>query len=383
MLGVTVDMSLKLMHGFPQRLAARGWDVHVVCAPGIALEELSRHQGITTHAIPMKREPAILSDLRSLWQWFWLMKQVGPDIVSVGTPKAALLGGMAALLARVPARVYTLRGLRLETTFGHKRRVLAVIERIAIASSKRVIAVSSSLRDRAIELKLVDPNKIVTLGHGSSNGVEVARFEDARFDPRDIEQMKRELKISIGGPPVIGFVGRLTADKGLSVLAEARFLLVERGIDHQLLVVGNVDDESGMGEADGLRQAGRSPIFVGAVDDTAPYFQMMDLLCLPTLREGFPNVVLEASASGIPTVTTTATGAIDSVLDGETGIVAEVGSAKELAVALERLLLSEELRRRLGKAARQRVSKDFDRRDVWDRTEAYYLSLVGGDTGVL
>ena len=115
-LGVTVDLSLRLMAGFPQYLAERGWDVHVVSSPGARLDALAGVDGVTVHALTMAREPSPVSDLRSLIAWMRLLRRLRPDVVSVGTPKAGLLGGIAARLTRVPGRVYMLRGLRLETS---------------------------------------------------------------------------------------------------------------------------------------------------------------------------------------------------------------------------------------------------------------------------
>lgn len=380
LLGVTVDMSLRLMRGFPEYLVQHGWDVHVVSSPGPALDELRGADGVTVHALAMAREPSPASDLAALRKWIALLKKVKPDLISVGTPKAGLLGGLAARLTRVPRRIYLLRGLRMETSTGVRRKIFAAVERLAIGSAHHVVAVSPSLRDRAIELRLVRPQKISVIGKGSSNGVDVELFDRKNFSDAERTQLAERLGL-VAGVPVVGFVGRLTHDKGLKVLADARTILSRSGIDHQLLVVGGLDDPSGEVSLDGNDESLRPAVVTGHVPNPETYYQVMDLLCLPTLREGFPNVVLEAAASGIPTVTTTATGAIDSVIDGSTGFLATVGSAESLADRLSALLRDERRRFAMGSASAEQVRAHFSRDEVWSLTETYYADVVSSLDG--
>ncbi|MGN7202493.1 glycosyltransferase family 4 protein [Arthrobacter sp. SAFR-044] len=376
LLGVTVDISLGLMDGFPQYLSSRGWDVHVVSSPGPLLDELDDKPGITTHRIVMARRPAPIADLVALGRWVLLLQRIRPDITSVGTPKAGLLGGIAAWLTRVPTRIYLLRGLRLETAEGIKFKMLMFPEKLAFATAHKALAVSQSLRARAVGLGLVPSEKVIVLGAGSSNGVDLLHFKS--IEPktqRGCGANRDSLAMTLGldfNVPVIGFVGRLTVDKGLAQLAKARDILHSRGVDHQLLIVGGVDDSEAPAALQALERSGRYPSLTGYVRDTAPYYRLMDLLCLPTRREGFPNVVLEASATGVPTVTTDATGAVDSVIDGETGIITQMDSALELADALAMLIEDPSLRKRMGEAARQRAHDYFRQPLVWGLLEEFY-----------
>lgn len=362
-LGVSADVSLVLMDGLPAFLAGKGFEVHVVSSPGERSDRLRNEASeVHVHAIPMPRRPAPGRDLVSLVAWIRLLRSVQPDTVMVGTPKAALLGIVAAWMTRVPDRIYLLRGLRLETTRGAQRAILTALERLVFTLSTRSLAVSASLAAEALRLHLVEKDHIGVLGRGSSNGVDLSRFEtQVNAD----ERARLRAALGLADVPTIGFVGRLTRDKGLSALAVAQAELDADGLAHQVLVVGPVDD---------LRTAQDdvvSAIYTGSVADTSLYYHLMDVLCLPTMREGFPNVVLEAAASGIPTVTTTATGAIDSVVDGETGLIVQSGDSSALAGALRRILSDDELRTRLGRQARAWVESDFDRHDVWALIEDY------------
>ncbi|WP_166791561.1 glycosyltransferase family 4 protein [Cryobacterium sp. Hh38] len=371
---MTADISLTLMRGFPEYLRDAGWEVHIVSTPGPVLTSLSGLNGVITHSLPMERQPSPVKDVLALAAWLHLLRKVRPDIVSVGTPKAGLLGGIASLLARVPERVYLLRGLRLETAHGFQRWVLLNLERLSLSTATQILAVSPSLRQRVISLGLVAPGKVRVLGHGSSNGVDLAAFSPTKISHERVASLATQLGI-ISDIPVVGFVGRLTHDKGLADLAVAREILTKRNIDHQILLVGEIDEGQDQDILVRLQAAGRPVVATGYVSNPIPYYCLMDVLCLPTLREGFPNVVLEAGASGLPTVTTNATGAVDSVIDGQTGLIAQVGDSRSLANKLEKLLLDPTSRSVMGSAAKAHVSKNFDRNLVWANLAEFFKSL--------
>ncbi|TFB66754.1 glycosyltransferase family 1 protein [Cryobacterium sp. Hz7] len=370
-LGVTVDISLTLMRGLPAFLASEGWEVHVVTSPGPHLEGLVGISGVVAHAIPMKRNPSPLRDIVSLFSWISLLRNIRPDVISVGTPKAGLLGGIAGWLTGVPKRVYHLRGLRLETAGGVQLAILAAMEKLTARVATHVLSVSHSLRDRVVEGGLVPADKIVVLGSGSSNGVQLEDFDQAAFTVGDIEALRDQLGV-LPDLPVIGFVGRLTEDKGLSVLAQAREILEKDGVDYQMLVVGGFDGPEGEDQLAAVNAHGRPALVSGYVSRPAIYYRLMDIFCLPTLREGYPNVVLEASASSLPTVTTNATGAFDSTIDGLTGLIASAGDATMLALALRSLIERPELRVEMGRNALARVSTEFSREQVWQLLKDYY-----------
>lgn len=373
-LGVTSDISISLMTGFPEHLAAQGWDVHVVCSAGPRSTALAHAAGVTVHHLEMRRDPAPLDDLKALVRWTSLLRSIRPDVISVGTPKAGLLGGIAALLTRVPARVYMLRGLRYETTEGLKWSIFVALERVSVACAHRVIAVSSTLRDVAVADRLGRAGKFRVIAAGSSNGVDVERFETT---PEARAQAQADRWPDRPEVPVVGFIGRIHPDKGLDLLADAVEILAERQVPGRLLVVGGSDDPAGEDLVRRLEASRWDVEIVGAVDDVAPLLEVMDVLCLPTKREGFPNVVLEAAAAGIPTVATQATGVPDAVVDGVTGVVCSDREPATLADALYDLLSDRELCRSRGTAARSRVEAEFSRATVWASYESFYLTGAG------
>lgn len=361
-LGVTSSKSLILLRGLADRLEKSGFDVHVVASDiDYALVRESEH--IKFHDVPMERKPSLKADVRSLLRWFHLTRNIRPDITMIGTPKASLLGTLAAFLNRVPVRVYHVRGLRLETETGMARTLYRALERLTFITSTIALAVSPSLKARIEDLRLNGKTPVVVLGAGSSNGIDTKRFYPKSTSADVRKGRKRKLSLD-GTVPTIGFVGRLTQDKGVGDLVSASNQILQANIPHDLMLVGAVEDESIKELLIKNNLTTRPIVWIPEVKDVAPLYDLMDVFCLPTYREGFPNVVLEAGASGLPTVTTTATGAVDSVRDGVTGVLVPTAHSYELAQALGRLLEDSLLRKVLGAAARQWIEDRFPRDKV-------------------
>lgn len=362
----TVPLSaLTLLRGQLGYLREHGFEVLVVCSPGKELGALMRSEGVRAFTVPMRRDISPVRDAVALWKLFRLLRTLKPDIVNASTPKASLLGTLAAKLARVPVRVYTLRGLRLETVMGPKRLILGLAERATAAGADRVVCVSEGLRRVCVEFGLSPAKKTLVLGKGSSNGVDAGRF----LTTDEVLERSRKLRGRLGipeGVPVIGFVGRLSRDKGIVELLDAHETVLKSFPQTRLLLLGSFEEEDPI-PASYRRRLEEHPRVIQAsfTQDTAPYYHLMDVLALPSYREGFPNVVLEAAMAGVPTVGFRTTGVVDAVVDGVTGILAHRGDAGALAGSCVRLLKDAVLRKKLGEAARERALRDFSSERVW------------------
>jgi glycosyltransferase involved in cell wall biosynthesis len=374
--GVTSPQTCIILTGRLRALRAEGFRVTLVSGPGELLDRTGLSESVETIAIPMERRIAPVADLVSLMRLWRLLRRLKPDVTEFSTPKAGLLGTLAARLANVPRRVYLLRGLKLETAKGLKRAVLLAAERIAAACAHKVLCNSESLRAKALELELAPKAKLELLGLGSSHGVDIDRFSPGPSDVRERLELPPD-------EPVLGFVGRLTCDKGLPELVEAFDLILRKEPRAHLLLVGWFDaSEDALGSEMRARILGHPRIVcAGYVSDTAPYYRAMDLMILPTWREGFPNAVLEASATGIPVITTLSTGARDAVIPEVTGLLIPPGYPEAICEAVLKLLKDSQRRRRMGEAARAWAADIFAQKQVFELTVAFYENLVALSVG--
>jgi glycosyltransferase involved in cell wall biosynthesis len=370
---VTVPVTARtVLRGQLSFLHELGWDVHVVCAPGDPFADKEDRRAAVRHELPFSR--SLLSpggDLRAYLGFVRLLRETRPDVVVLGSPKASLLGVLAAASTRTPS-LYVLHGLRLEGARGLPRLAMTLLERLTARLANRVLVVGHDLRRTMLRLRIADPAKVAVLGSGSANGVDLDHFVPQ--SPAD----RAAAKASLGLPDayVVGFVGRLAADKGLDLLADAWSRVRAQLPTARLLVVGGNDlpDRRTTELVESLRALPGATL-VGEVADTRRYYAAMDLLALPSRREGLPTVVLEAAACGLPSVVTDATGTREAVLHERTGIVTRMDDPADLADALVRLA-DADARSRLGARARSRVVEEFERRDVWRRQARFYEDVA-------
>jgi lipopolysaccharide/colanic/teichoic acid biosynthesis glycosyltransferase/glycosyltransferase involved in cell wall biosynthesis len=374
----TVPQTLAFLRGQVAFMKSNGYDVSAVSSPGPALEAFGRQEGIDVHPVQMPRRITPLGDLLAVFRLVRLFRRMRPDIVHGHTPKGGLLGMIASWLAGVPVRIYTLHGLPLETATGLKRTILRWCERVSCALARRVYAVSESLRRRAVSAGLCREERIAVLGAGTVNGVDAEhRFIPARVCSYEAARARRALGIP-SEVRVVGFVGRVVHDKGVEDLVEAWKELREEFPDLYLLVVGPREPQDPISaEADRVLRSDPRVRLAGEIGSVRAMYAMMDVVALPTYREGFPQVPLEAAAMERPVVASRVTGCVDAVVDGETGTLVPPREPHALAEALAAYLKDPGLRRRHGTAARARVLRDFRPENLWLLTRWAYEESLG------
>lgn len=357
-------------------LQVQGFDVTLITGAGPELAQVGEQEGVATIAIPMRREPSPVHDGIALKRLTSTLRELRPEIVHCGTPKASFLGGLAAWFAGVPIRLMTLHGMRADGLRQPARSLVLAMERVSCWTAQRVFCVGESLRQRALELKLAPPEKLKVLAEGTANGIDVEHFSRTPDVLRASDSLRQSLSLS-DGSSVIGFVGRLTRDKGVAELISAFQRLKPEFSGLKLLLVGPFEDYDGLA-ADLRVEIVSNPdiIHLGFLEDPRPAYAHMTVLALPSYREGFPYVPMEAAAMGLPVVATQVTGCIDAVVDGVTGILVPPRNPDALAAALRQYLCSPETCSRHGDCGRERVARDFSPTAVWEALAHEYFDLL-------
>lgn len=354
----------------------RGYEVCVATSPGEELDSFAVEEDVQAYAVDMERRIAPLKDLVSLARLWREVRANRPEIVHSHTPKGGLLGMCAATLAGTPVRCYHLRGLPMMSAVGPKRALLRWTERLSCLLAHEVYAVSNSLRDVAIEERLCGAGKITVLAGGSGNGVDSEiRYNPQTHPPATRARVRDDLGISEESV-VVGFVGRLVGDKGVIELSQAWRQLRSKHPHVVLLLIGPREADNAVpSEVLDALDSDPQVRWVDTVPNVAEYYTAMDMLVLPTYREGLPNVLLEAGAMRLPVVATHVAGCVDVVVAGETGTLVPAKTVAPLALAIADYLDSAELRREHGSAARAHIVANFSQEKIWRELSEHYAEL--------
>ena len=371
----TVDLSLRyLLLNQLERIRDEGYEVVGISADGPDVSEVEAH-GIPHFAVPMTRRFTPLADLRALWALARLMRRERFDVVHTHTPKAGLLGQLAARLSGVPVVVNTLHGFYFhEGTKPLPRRFYIWMERIAARCSDSILSQNKEDITTAIDERIANPGLLKWLG----NGIDIERFDRGRLPEASLNALRDEIGLEPEAP-VVGFVGRLVEEKGILDLLEAAKVVSEAIPEVQLLIVGPYDEE----KPDALRPdvAERYGVaerchFLGMRHDMPELYALMDVLVLPSYREGFPRAPMEASAMGVPSVVTDIRGCREAVDPGVNGLLFAAGDSDALSRALIELLRNAERRATMAAAGRAMAEEHFDEQKVFGRVLDEYERLL-------
>lgn len=348
------------LRGQIEAAVAARHEVWAVCSADDGTEDPAKSPGIRFHPIEISRRIAPRDDLRALWQLYRFFRALRFDIVHSATPKAGLLTAIAGWLARVPVRMHSFTGQAWSELSGPVRWIAQLADWVIVKLNTRCYADSPSQRRFMIESGVTGEDGVAVLGDGSLGGVDFTQF-----DPQRVQPLARARRAELGipeGEPVILFIGRVNRDKGIVELVSAYRTLLERFPRLHLVLVGYFEPHLDPLPEEVLAAIRGTPAIhaVGYHAQPESFVGFADLLCLPSYREGFGNVVIEAAALEVPTVGTRIVGLADAVIDGETGILVAPKDAAALAAALERMLADNLARVAMGKRARERALRLFD-----------------------
>ena len=338
-----------------------GHEVWLVSSGGPEKAKLEAMPGVRFYEIDIPRKISPLRDLRALWQLYRFFRREKFDIVHSTTPKAGMLCAISGFFVHVPVRLHTFTGQAWVELSGLVRLVAKAGDWLTAHLDTLCYADSFSQRDFLIAQGICDPGLIRVSGSGSLAGVDIERFNPDKWEG-ERNEIRSELSIPADAK-VIAFIGRITRDKGVEELLAAFDMLLKRDQNCVLLMVGPEDAADGTLSSNKKRSDGNIR-YIGYSAEPEKYLAASDVFCLPSYREGFGNVVIEAAAMGLPSVGTDIVGLRDSILNGETGLLVPAKDARALADALMKLLEDEELRSAMGKRARHRARTEFDGKRV-------------------
>jgi glycosyltransferase involved in cell wall biosynthesis len=372
----TVPLSLdKLLDG-QLRFMSDFYDVTAISSEETYLEKIGKKEGVPVFHLEMTRKITPLKDISAVWQLYRFLKKSKPFIVHTHTPKAGIVGMLAAKLAGVPHRLHTVAGLPLLETAGAKRKMLDSVEKMTYWCATKVYPNSYGLMEIIKKNGYCPAAKLKVLASGSSNGIDTKRFSTEEFSA----EQKMELRTSLGIDEhdfVFVFVGRLVGDKGINELVCAFDGLSNEKKNVKLLLVGPSENH-----LDPLTPAtlqtiknNESIIQAGYQSDVRPYFAISDVLAFPSYREGFPNVVMQAGAMGLPCIVTNINGCNEIISDRENGLIIPVKNIAALGDAMRKCLNDRALFEQMRNQARPRIVNRYEQRKVWEAILAEYRTF--------
>ncbi len=372
----TVPISLeKLLEG-QLGYMKKHYKVIAVSSEAEKMESLSTREQVQTFTVDFTRKITPLKDLKALLKLYKFFKREKPFIVHTHTPKAGTIGMLAAKLAGVPHRLHTVAGLPLLEAQGAKRLLLDTVEKTTYGCASKVYPNSFGLSNIIEENGYTKPEKLKVIGNGSSNGIDTRYFDPEMFD----DNQRRELRSDhhIGADDLVFiFVGRLVKDKGINELIVA-FDLLYKGHPHiKLLLVGSKENDLDplLPETEVMIDTHEGIIAVGFKQDVRPYFSMADVLAFPTYREGFPNVVMQAGAMGLPSIVTDINGCNEIIKDGVNGVIIQPKNEEQLLMAMQLMIQDPTKRGYMKTHCRPMIEKNYQRSVIWKALLEEYKAL--------
>ncbi len=378
----TVPMSLDKLLGNQLSFMNRHFKVTAVSADQKELERVAAKYGVSHYHVELTRAITPVQDLKALWKLYRFMKKTKPEIVHTHTPKAGLIGMMAARMARVPVKMHTVAGMPLMEATGIKRKVLNFTEKITYACADKVYPNSFVMRDIILQEQFCPAEKLQVIGNGSTNGLDLDHFKPEHITGDQRSVLRHQLGIS-AEDFVFVFVGRLVADKGINELVAAfkqicKFTNLQIRSHPKLLLVGPLESELDPLEEATLKEieTNTNIITVGYQQDVRPYFAISDALAFPSYREGFPNVVMQAGAMGLPSIVTDINGCNEIIVDGENGTIIPPKNTEALQAAMHKMLTDVSWRTELQRNARPMIASRYDQQLVWNEILKEYRRLI-------
>jgi glycosyltransferase involved in cell wall biosynthesis len=373
--GVSSSFCANFLRGQVAYFIGRGFEVVIISGPGEEISLLAHKEGARLYNVNFTKTIGPLHDLDCLIQIIRILKTEKPDIVHAGNPKSGFLIMLASTLSGIANRVFTLHGLVSDTRTGLKKLVIRWTEKMSCQMAEKVMVVSPSLLEHAVAEKILPAKKARVFGRGSCNGVDLNRFSRTREVMEKANETRKETGLK-DGHFVIGFIGRLSGDKGIDLLFEAFNKLRLTYSDITLLIAGPIEHNDPFSKkyTEQLYQD-EQVIYLGKVLDVVPLYPLMNTLVLTSYREGFGNVLIEAAAMEIPVIAPDIPGCRDALQDGVNGMLFQKGNVEDLILKIRRYLDDPVLADSHARAGRRFTEHYFQQEMIWSQQYELYREL--------
>ncbi|WP_293943117.1 MULTISPECIES: glycosyltransferase family 4 protein [unclassified Sphingobacterium] len=368
----TVSHSLDLLLKNQLRyVGEKDIEVTIACTKDERIREIQEREKVDYCELKLTRTLNPFKDLLSLFAAIKIIRKLRPDVVHTHSPKAGIIGMLAAWICNVPLKVHTVAGLPLMETEGLKRQMLILVEKVTYLCADYVLP-NSFRQKEFIEDKIYTGDKLQVIGKGSSNGIDLTYFNPDLFNSVYCENFRSGLNIE-KDDIVYCFVGRLAYYKGVNELITAFCTLNNKYANVKLLLVGPFEELNPLKDSTlELLKSNKSIISVGHQNDIRPYLAISDIFVFPSYREGFPQSLMQAAAMNLACIATNINGCNEIIEDNVSGVLISPKSSEEILDKCEFLYLNWEFRIKISKNARYNMVQNFEQKKFWDKLIDFY-----------
>ena len=369
----TAGTSLDLLLKDQIKMLSQDYKVYIVSNDFQLLEKVSKRENAIPYHIDFSRQINLVRDLICLFQLIYFFLRTKPALVHSITPKAGLLSMLASSICKVPHRFHTFTGLIFPSRKGVVRFILSTMDRITCRAATKVFAEGQGVWSDLIKNKITTQSKVSIIANGSVNGVDTNFFQYRNLDPKKIKLIKEDLKLNRSYTFI--FIGRVHKEKGIFELLEA---FVHLNIDATyLLIIGDCElSEKEEKSFKNIIRNRRNIIWLGFISDTRYYLASADCLVLPSYREGFPNVLLEAGSMDLPCIATNINGSNEIILENITGNIVEPRNPRQLEVAMMQYYLSKAKPKKFSGQNRINIVSKYDRKIIHKEISKLYYNTL-------
>jgi glycosyltransferase involved in cell wall biosynthesis len=366
-----------LLKGQLNYMTKQGIEVFMASSPDENVSYLEEQQNAKFFPLPLSRELTPIKDLIALYHTIRLIIKLKPQIVHTHSPKAGIVGMLAAFLCGVPVKVHTVAGLPLMEATGSKRKLLNLVESLTYWCADWVLPNSNELKNFIIDKKLTsNVSKVRVIGNGSSNGIDLKYFSVSPEMKLAAEEFKKKHAISTESV-ILTFMGRLANYKGVNELVEAFLQLQKKHDNLILLLVGGIEELNPLKDSTKLQLTNnKSIIAVGHQKDVRKFLAVSDIFVFPSYREGFPQALMQASAMSLPSVATNINGCNEIIQDGISGILIQPKNIEDITTACSKLIEDKNVRKTMGQSAYVHVAHNFEQSNLWKNIFQFYRSSI-------